>query len=146
MGGDTEIIASDPGEDVWNTKLGASGSARFGGVAVRRLFFFDAKGGLAIVKLIPTDEDCPALRAAARRQFGNPATEGSRTIGRDTTRSEWMTWTSRSSDLAILYDNVHFNEINSDSCLLIYQPYGDGLSGERDADGKTILPIGAGRK
>lgn len=140
VGGDTAGMASDPRENIWGTEIGARGKGEYDGIGVRRDFYFDAKGGLVIVKLVPADEDCGAFRKAVTRNLGTSDRASKKTIGNMAT-SETMSWVSQPDNLVILFYEMRFTGSNVGGCHLIYQPYGDGLSGQRNAAGRTIVPV-----
>lgn len=131
-----EGIAAKPGDEgdqVFGQDQVAERTGEFHGVSVRYQFYVSPRSrGLSLVRATPLNEaqDCAAFGAAARAELGKPRRTKRESLTQiDIHRSEWA---SRQANLAILLSEFSGGLFPEPSCLLIWQPYGNGKPGARN--------------
>jgi hypothetical protein len=106
----------------------ASSEGDYNGIKAVRQFFFDGKGGLAVVKIKPKDyTDCDQFMVAAKGELGE--LEGPRVKELSTFKfSSWIR-ADRKANQAIMLVQVNNLSSGRQICHVTYQPYGSGKPG-----------------
>lgn len=100
------------------------------GVAVEWQFFFDANGGLSVVKIIPQDyANCPAFLTMIRGTVGRPIASKAQTLS--TLELKTDQYNDKAKNLAMMVLKASNPSKSTQLCHITYQSYGDGKPGMR---------------
>jgi hypothetical protein len=118
-------------QQVWNQDQRATRMGDFHGFAAKWLFFFDAKGGLSLVKIEPVKgTDCPAFLSATEAPLGKPTKTERKSVSIATFLTKH--WADHAANLAILTLDLGGTALMDPACHIIFQPYGNGKPGKRN--------------
>ena len=117
-----------PDDKVFDQDLGALKIGDYHGVPARLEFFFDAKGGLSIVKIRPQDDtQCEPFVAAVLAELDKLDAPELKAMD----RISIATWrqSDQANNLAVLVSEVTTTGSDRRLCHLIYQHFGSGRAG-----------------
>lgn len=118
----------DKDDRVFDKDRLASRDGDYHGVNARWQFFFDAKGGLSVVKIKPQDyADCDRFMVAAKGDLGKMKGPKVKDLG----KIKFSSWTKadRAANQAIMLVQVNGLASGRQLCHVTYQPYGSGKPG-----------------
>lgn len=125
-----EPFAGTEKQRVFDQDYRARRRGEMNGVAVEWQFFFDPKGGLSVVKIIPQDyANCPAFLTMIRGTVGQPIGGKVQTLGSLELKNDQFN--DKPKNLAIMVLEAFNPNTGMRLCHITYQSYGDGKPGMR---------------
>lgn len=125
-----EPFAGTEKQRVFEQDYRARRRGEMNGVAVEWQFFFNAGGGLSVVKIVPQDTaNCPAFLTMIRGTLGQPADSRVQKLGNLELKTEIHA--DKRKNLAMMVLDASTPSKSTQLCHITYQSYGDGKPGLR---------------
>jgi hypothetical protein len=121
----------DKDDRVFDKDRLASRDGDYKGINAVWQFFFDAKGGLAVIKIKPQDyADCDRFMTIAKGDLGKLKGPKVKDIG----TIKFSSWTKadRKANQAVMLVQVNGLASGRQICHVTYQPYGSGKPGQEN--------------